>query len=130
MNASQKLKHLILLRSADFGAEFPDGPISSDNIDAIYEKALENDDGSLQDARSEIRCSGQNTHLAAPSSRHYEGDAVATRYLDGSWVGWTYWHGGGKHSEPDAIEWIDDAYDVICVEEQKMTTVRTFSKVA
>lgn len=24
---------------------------------------------------------------------------------DGTWVGWTYWYGGGKYAEPSAIPW-------------------------
>ena len=47
---------------------------------------------------------------------------------DGSWVGWTYWYGGGKYGEPEAIDWMDDAYDLACTEEEKVVTVRTFTK--
>jgi hypothetical protein len=68
------------------------------------------------------------THLSCPSSRHYESDAVAAKAPDGSWVGWTYWYGGGKHGEPEAIDWIEDAYDVICAEEEKLVVVRTFKQ--
>jgi hypothetical protein len=39
--------------------------------------------------------------------------------LDGSWVGWTYWYGGGKHGEPGSIKWVEDAYDVVMTEVQK-----------
>ena len=64
------------------------------------------------DALEELRGSGVATGLIAPYSRHYESKAVAAEMLDGSWVGWTYWYGGGKHGEPGAIEWMEDAYDV------------------
>ena len=62
--------------------------------------------------------------------RHYETKTVATQMDDGSWVGWVYWYGGGKYGEPEAIEWIEDAYDLDCVEEEKVVVVRTFAKKA
>jgi hypothetical protein len=47
---------------------------------------------------------------------------------DGTWVGWTYWYGGGKHGEPSAMPWIEDAYNLDCKEERVMMTKRTFTK--
>jgi len=46
----------------------------------------------------------------------------------GDWVGWTYWYGGGKHGEPDAIDWLSDAYNLIVTEEEKLVVVRTYTK--
>ena len=43
-------------------------------------------------------------------SRHYEATSVAKQLLNGKWVGYTYWYGGGKHGEPQAMPWIEDAY--------------------
>jgi hypothetical protein len=37
---------------------------------------------------------------------------------------------GGKYGEPEAVEWIDDAYDLVCTEEEKVVTVRTFAKLS
>lgn len=129
MTPEQKLKHLILLRHA----ELTDTPIAvevtADNIDELYDET-NGEDYELQDAISEVRSSGEGTGLRCPSSRHYESYAVAARAPDGSWVGWTYWYGGGKHGEPEAIDWMDEAYDVEVTEEQKMVTVRTFTKAA
>lgn len=127
MTPAQKIKHLILIRRADLADE-PAPVVTAENIDQLFDEAEENDDGNLQDARSEIRCSGVETGLECDWSRHYESDAVAAQAPDGSWVGWTYWYGGGKHGEPEAIDWIEDAYNLSCIEEQKMVTVRTFSK--
>jgi hypothetical protein len=127
LTPEQKLKHLILIRRAELADE-PAPVVTAENIDQMYDEAEENDDGNLQDARSEIRCSGVETGLGCEWSRHYESKAVAAQAPDGSWVGWTYWYGGGKHGEPDAIDWVQDAYDVACAEEQKMVTVRTFTK--
>ena len=77
-----------------------------------------------------VRSSGTNTGLECELSHHYESNAVAAKLPDGSWVGWTYWYGGGKHGEPEAVDWMDDAYAVDCAEEQKMVTVRTFTQPA
>jgi hypothetical protein len=93
-------------------------------IDVAYDLA---DQDQLQDARNEVRTTGMETSLPCEHSRHYESEAVTAQALDGSWVGWTHWYGGGKHGEPESIDWIADAYDVACAEEEKLVTVRTFT---
>lgn len=128
MTPEQKLKHMILNRRAEFGDGHPIDGITAENVDALYAETEEGDEDGMQDARNEVRCSGIKTDLPAPSSRYYEGDSVAAKAPDGTWVGWTYWHGGGKHGEPEAIEWMGDAYDVECLEVEKLVTVREFSK--
>ena len=127
MTPQQKIKHLILNAHAKLYAE-PAREVTAENVDEVYEEA-DGDDYGLQDARSEVRCGEVETGLPCEYSRHYESKAVAARAPDGSWVGWTYWYGGGKHGEPESIDWIDFAYDLTCVEEQKLVTVRTFSKI-
>ena len=129
MTPEQKVKHLILIRHAELNDQPAPENVSAENIDELYDET-NGEDYELQDAISEVRCSGEETGLSAPCSRHYEADAVASQAPDGSWVGWTYWYGGGKHGEPEAIDWIEDAYDVNVTEEQKMVTVRTFEKAA
>jgi len=99
--------------------------MTGDEIDQLYE--VKNEDYGLQDASQDVRCGESETGLPAGFSRHYESKSVAIK-IDGQWVGWTYWYGGGKHSEPEAIEWICDAYFIDCVEEEKVVTVRTFTK--
>ena len=127
MTPEQKLRHLVLLKQQDFDPDFLYGvTITTDNVDELYETNDEN--WELQDAREEIRCGDFETGLKCDYSRHYESKAVAAKYIDGSWVGWTYWYGGGKHGEPEAIDWMDDAYDLGCVEEEKVVVVRTFTK--
>lgn len=127
MDASQKLKHLILIADASLRGEQP-AVATEQNIDELYE-AADGDDYELQDARQEVRGGQVETGMKCEWSRHYESKAVAAQYLDGSWIGWTYWYGGGKHGEPEAIDWIEDAYDLNCAEEQKVVTVRNFSVV-
>lgn len=76
----------------------------------------------------EFREGEVETNIEAPWSRNYESKSVAAQMSDGSWVGWTYWYGGGKHANPEEIEWMGDAYDLECVEEEKLVVVRTFTK--
>lgn len=128
MTPEQKLKHAILLKAHEMDCIcLPEGlAINADNVDDLYEKS---DEGwELQDARNEIRCSGEKTNIPAPSSRHYESDSVAAKMPDGSWVGWTYWYGGGKHGEPEAVEWINEAYALSCEEKRVTVTRRKFTK--
>lgn len=66
------------------------------------------------------------TDLPTEWDRNYESKAVAKQLDDGRWVGYTYWYGGGKHGEPAAIEWIDDAYYLDA--EEVVTTVLKFKK--
>lgn len=131
MTPLQKLKHAIVLRAIDFGElprRLPDETITVDNIDSIYEDA--DGESALQDARNEIRSCGQETGLRSEVSRHYETEAVAAQMPDGTWVGWTYFHGGGKHGEPEAMDWMHDAYDLVCSEKEQLVVVRTFERVA
>ena len=128
MTPEQKLKWAVLAKVAAWGQDrlVPDYPCP--NVDDLWEQLAENEEDALQDAKSEIRSSGVETKLKCDWSRHYESKAVAMQFPDGSWVGWTYWYGGGKHGEPNSIDWMDYAYDVLCSEEQKVVTVQTFSK--
>jgi hypothetical protein len=82
------------------------------------------------DAQYEFREGEVVTEVACESSRHYESQSVATLTPDGTWVGWTYWFGGGKHGNPEEIDWIEYAYNLDCVEEEKLVVVRTFTKKA
>lgn len=127
MTPQQKLKHAILLKAADFDNITLCEAVTADNVDHLYEQKDQN--WELQDARNEIRCCGTKTGLECDSSRNYESDSIAAQMPDGSWVGWTYWYGGGKHGEPEAVEWMEYAYDLTCEEKQVTVTQRTFTKV-
>ena len=127
MTPEQKIKHAILLKAIEWENIEPiSEPITAENVDALYD--TNNEDYELQDARDDFRCGGVETSIPAPPSRHYESESRAMQLPDGSWVGWTYWFGGGKHGEPEAIDWMEDAYELDCVEEQKTVTVRTFTE--
>lgn len=68
------------------------------------------------------------TDIEPESSRYLEAKSVAKKLSDGRWVGWTYWYGGGKHANPEEIDWIPDAYFLDVTEEEKIMTVYTFKK--
>jgi hypothetical protein len=130
MTPEQKIKHLILIRHEEFGDD-PETVEFAKALDAVgvddQFAALEENDEHW-DAMNEVREGTVETGLPCDWSRHYESKSVAAQYVDGSWVGWTYWYGGGKHGEPEAIDWIEHAYDLACTEEEKVVTVRTFSQ--
>ena len=130
MTPELKLKHLILIRHEEYGddpeaIEFAKG-LTPEGVNDQYEALAEVNEH--WDAMNEVREGEAETGIKCDWSRHYESKSVAARYIDGSWVGWTYWYGGGKHGEPEGIDWIPDAYDLSCVEEEKVVTVRTFTK--
>lgn len=124
MTPEQKIKWQILSVAARFNkTEAPVYPC--ENIDELWAELSKTE--SVFDATSEVRCLGIETNLPCRSSRHYESDSVAIQMPDKSWVGWTYWYGGGKHAEPEGIDWIEHAYGVACAEEEKLVIVRSFS---
>lgn len=129
MTPEQKIKATILMQAATtFNKIIIPVEITVENVDGLYQELLVDKDLHW-DYESEFRSSGELTGLECDWSRHYESDAVAAQMFDGSWVGWTYWHGGGKHSEPNAIEWMNKAYFLDCVEEEKLVVIRKFSKI-
>jgi len=97
----------------------------------FYEECRENHlCDTLYEARENIRETGEETGISSDNhSRHYESEEVAAKMSDGTWVGWTYWHGGGKHGEPAAIDWIGDAYYLSCEEKEVLTIQRTWTKI-
>ena len=127
MTPEQKVKALILIRGREWVHDEIEG-ITKDSVDELWTHW--NGIGDLQDAAEEVREGEIETGLDCESNRNYESKAVAVQLPDGSWVGWTYWYGGGKHGYPGEIEWMPDAYDLTCTEEQKLVTVQTFAKVS
>lgn len=126
MTPEQYIKKEMILDAIEVSGFVVEGEINETNVDDIYNSFCE--ENYSYDCISEFRCSGIETHLDTPYSRHYESEAVARQMSDGKWVGWTYWYGGGKHAEPEAIDWMNEAYFLDCKEEEKMVIVRTFNK--
>ena len=125
MTPVQKVKWEILDKVAQWEKGDPP-PYPCENVDELFDK-LVSDEGHY-DAKNEIRHGTVETKLKCEFTRHYESKAVAMQMPDKTWVGWTFWYGGGKHGEPEAIDWMEEAYEVNCMEEQKMVTIQTFSK--
>lgn len=122
MTPIQKIKYLIVTGAGrGYDLDYP-----CEDIDTIYSNMEDKDE--LWDTLSEVRAGEVETDIPCEYSRHYENSSVAAQLPDGSWVGWTYWYGGGKHGEPESIDWMEDAYDLDCKEEVKLITVRTFTK--
>ncbi len=123
MTPEQKLKWAVLAKAASWSETEPPA-FPCENVDELYD-ALVEEDGHW-DAMPEVRSGQVETDIECEWSRHYESKSVAMKFPDGSWVGWTYWYGGGKHGEPEAIDWMEDAYDLDCTEEEKVVVVRSF----
>jgi hypothetical protein len=125
MTPQQKIKWAIITKASDSDDTFTQiEEITADNIDEIYEEF----EDQLYDYLYEFREGEVETNVPPEYSRHYERSSVAAKMPDGTWVGWTYWYGGGKHGKPKAIDWMSDAYHLDCQEEEKMVVVRTFKK--
>jgi len=123
MKPQAKLKYAILELAYIWEDKTISNTLTEEEVEELWDEAVD-----MQDAISEIRCGGYETGLPGQYSRHYESEEVAVQCPNGDWVGFTYWHGGGKHGEPEAIDWIQHAYDVECKEEEKLVIVRTFNK--
>lgn len=128
MNAEQKIMREILEEAIELNDDLNwDGELTEENINEAYQSVLVDADAHW-DYESEFRCSGEHTDIKCDGSRHYESKSVARKLKSGDWVGWTYWYGGGKHGEPEAIDWMCEAYDLDVAEEEKTVIVRTFKK--
>ena len=121
MTPEQAIKYMVL---DIFDAKTPTD-LTGEVVDELYD-AVNPDD--RQDILYSVRGGNFETDIECGWSRHYESKSVAAKAPNGLWVGWTYWYGGGKHSEPEAISWMDSAYFIDCKEEEQLVTVRTFTK--
>lgn len=95
--------------------------------DDEYTYSLANDNIYFSEYMQEYRESfDEETDIDHDWSRHYEAKSVAKQLNNGKWVGYTYWFGGGKHGEPEAIDWIPDSYFLNC--EVKVVEKNFFTK--
>lgn len=118
-------REIILLACSNHGWPVPDELDTDEQVEEVYD----NDPSGYADVAYDFRGGQVQTNLPTPYSRHYEAKSVAAQCRDGSWVGWTYWYGGGKHGNPQEIEWMRDAYDLTCTEQEKVIIERVFTKV-
>lgn len=127
MNAQQLLQKAILLKAVEFGTiqSFDDG-LGGDQVDELYNSYDRYDE--LADAWCEVRYDGIDCNLPTiTSSRHYEVDAKAIN-IDGKWVKFDFYYGGGKHGDPDEYNYIEDAVIVDCTQEEITVIKYTFSQ--
>lgn len=127
MKPANKIRREILcwaVRDDVFDCEGP--PETDEQVEEAYDSFVRT--GDYWDYESEFRGGEVKTGLPCESSLHYESEAVAAK-LPGGWVGWTRWFGGGKHGSPGSIDWMEDAYDLECLEEERLVVVRTFKKI-
>lgn len=132
MSPENKIKKTILLKFLQDKENYPELPVISLETEEDVEKnwLWLIGDGYLQDYIQDFRY-GEYRNIGIETdvySRHYEADVVAAEMFDGTFVGWLYWHGGGKHGEPEAIDWMDEAFELESKVELK--EVRTFARVA
>ncbi len=121
MKPEFKIKKTILLEVIKNGDLKTDVDLTSE--ERINEEYY--DLGSRQDYEQDFREGEEETNIPAGFSRYCELKSVAAQMFDGSWVGWTYEYGGGKHFEA-RNDWYCRSYDLECKEEEKLVLVRTF----
>jgi len=131
MTAEQLIKKQIIKEfleiDADFSLKYGDEPFDKSklkgDIDEDFDLLYEED--YIHDAINEFRQTGESTDLPCEWSRHYDSEFVARQLDDGNYVGWTYWSGGGKHGEPEAIDWMSDA-KILEVASEEMVVKRNY----
>ncbi len=128
MTVTQKIMREILMRAIEHDDFTAQVPFDEAGIDAVWNEFTELDVHS--DYVEEFRCGYDHVTDDIPTaySRHYESKSVAKKLSDGSWIGWTYWYGGGKHGEPAAMLWMEDAYELDVTETERLVVVREFKK--
>lgn len=126
MTPRQKIIKDIILDAVENGDFKNNNEITSENIEQIWQQMRDED--IHWDYMSEYRHCGTETGIKCEFSRYYESKSVACETRDGEWIGWTYWYGGGKHSAPEEIDWMSEAYEVEVKEYEKMVTVQEFKK--
>lgn len=124
MTPQQKIKWVVIDLNGDPDQQI-DYPLP--RVDEMYDELVEQD--LHWDALAQIREGTVETNIECPSSRHYESKSVGTQLPDASWIGWTYWYGGGKHGRPEEIDWVSEAYDLNCATTTEVVvTKQTFTK--
>lgn len=128
MTPYNKIKREILWQCIANGDFRHDGPLgTNEQVEAAYDSLGEVVE--ISDTENEFRSGKFKTDLPCECNRNYESESVAVQLSDDTWVGWTHFFGGGKHGDPESIDWMEDAYELTCVEEEKLVVVRTFAKV-
>lgn len=106
--------------SDDGSLTLPDpDDVDESNIDEVIDSLEEH---GWHDALSDFRSGGESADVpGAPKewSRHYSVERRACQLGSGCWVSWLYWYGGGKHGEPEAVEWLDETAVFVTMTERQ-----------
>lgn len=95
--------------------------INAENIEEVLEQFEQEHEDYMYDNMYALREAGKPSNILTEHySRHYEAEEVAYQTKTGHWIGWTYWSGGGKHGEPEAIDWMPHAYFLDIVAEKQV----------
>jgi hypothetical protein len=126
MTAEQRIKRHILLQALAENDDLKfDGEITAENIDDVYAYVL-CDIGLCFKYEEKFRGSGEPSGINTQSSFSYEKhDSIemVRQLSDGTWVGWTYWHGRSGIGDPATVDWMLEAYDVEMHEETRVVKV-------
>ena len=84
--------------------------------------------GYLNDLESELREGKVKTGLVPECGGYAESEAVAIPVsgIPDLCIGWTYFFGGCKHSNPESIEWMENCYLVRA--RDRVQTIRFFER--
>lgn len=135
MKASTKLKREIM----HYASTYEDYEIFADvleNTETVilnrWNNFLQIDSGvisPLQICYEYAQTVGEKSNIEPESyDRHYDSESRYVECVDGSFVGFLYWTGGGKHGNPMNIPFIEEAYDLKLEREYTVTKLE-FSKV-
>ena len=129
MTPKQKIKWAILAKLDKEGGTNHAQEASAENIDELYDEVFEGS-GDQRNYEIEFSQGEVKTNIKPEDGGYSQSKSVAAEIPQGSgsWVGWTHYYGGGKHAQPEDIEWMDDAYHLTCTTEQKLVTIQTFKK--
>ena len=101
--------------------------LETSNITDLLSKKDEVCEDYWNDYMNDFRCNGSFSGLPSKnSSRHYEVDFVYALVFDRV-IGWDYWHGGGKHGEPSAMDWLSSA-EFLAITATEMVPKYTFKR--
>lgn len=119
--AEQKWKYLVVQEAAsgDYTIKF-NTHITPEQCESLYEE-LESD--VVYEIENYFIADGKvvtNIVRRDMNSRHYNSREVAANTPWG-WVGWTYWYGGGKHGEPEAMD--KKPYNLKVTKEEEVITI-------
>lgn len=134
MKPQNKLRREIMLYAATDANYLPYKDVSNYTTDIDVENTWmhfieEHHSYGPQDVINDFRYQGEDSNCNSKEwSRHYDHKERAVQCCDGSWVGYTFWSGGGKHGTPEEIDYISDAYDIVVEKEYKIIK-REFKRV-